>query len=59
MAQKNLMLFLASIGETGLSHAIFFSHSGQMTINVEILGLRLRNFATVPESLAPHLQKVR
>ena len=57
------MLFLVSMGETGLSHNIFWiltkAFWGKMAINVEILRLQPRNFAIVPESLAPYLKKVR
>ena len=63
---KKPMLFLASMGETGLSHDIFLnSHLGlsscwgRIMIYVEFLRLWPQNFAIVPESLAPHLEMVR
>ena len=71
LTQKNCtkkgMLFLASMGETGLCHDIFFlnSHLGLLRLlrsndnwpqNFEAA---LRNLAIIPESLAPHLEKVR
>ena len=58
MAQKNR--------ETGLSHDTFQILSwafrgrwSQMTSDGEILRLRPRNFAIIPETLAPQLKKVR
>ena len=68
MAQKNrYQQFLAPMGETDLSHDILFKilsyafrgRWGWMTSDDEILRLQPRKVAIVPESLAPHLEKVK
>ena len=55
------------MGKTGLSHDIFFKFSvGPFEVievewpqMIKFWGCDLKIFANIPESLAPHLEKVR